>query len=174
MDENTNEAVDLNEAGEPQGAPEQKGAAPEGKAAPEETVDWKAEAEKWKAQARKWEGKVKRSDKTAEERLNELEERVTAAEKERDDLRHEKELSTWAAEVAEETGVPAGILRGDTRDELLAHAEAIKATLPTNVYPIIPDSGKPAKTKMTKEEILAIKDPAQRRAAIAEHADLFK
>lgn len=35
----------------------------------------------------------------------------------------------WAAEVAKETGVPADVLRGDTKEELEAHANSLKPFL---------------------------------------------
>lgn len=62
---------------------------------------------------------------------------------ERDSLRSQletanSELSTykandqrrqWAVEVAQETGVPADVLRGDSKEDMLAHASSLKSYL---------------------------------------------
>lgn len=88
------------------------------------------------------------------------------------ELRHARDLSEWREKVAAETGIPATALRGDTEEELREHAEAIRAAIP--VYPQVSeggglDSGVP----MTKESVLAIKNPAERRAAILANLELF-
>ena len=88
------------------------------------------------------------------------------------ELQHAKDLSEWRDKVAAETGIPAAALRGDTEEELREHAKAIRAAIP--VYPQVSeggglDSGVP----MTKESVLAIKNPAERRAAILANLELF-
>ena len=48
-----------------------------------------------------------------------------------------EQRATLAAEISEATGVPAAALRGDTREELEAHAAQLKSLLPTTA-PAIP------------------------------------
>lgn len=88
------------------------------------------------------------------------------------ELEHQRDLATWKESVAAETGIPATALRGDTEDELREHAKAIRSSMP--VYPQVSeggglDSGVP----MTKEQVLSIKNPAERRAAILANLELF-
>jgi hypothetical protein len=99
--------------------------APEGDQPAPDEKDWKAEARKWEARAKE--------NSTAARRLTELEEasksdlqkaidRAEAAER----RIAEVELSAARAEIASATGVPAGVLRGSTREELEAHAAELK------------------------------------------------
>ena len=48
-----------------------------------------------------------------------------------------EQRAALAAEISEATGVPAAALRGDTREELEAHAAQLKSLLPTTA-PAIP------------------------------------
>ncbi|MBQ9621246.1 MAG: hypothetical protein IJR41_04850 [Atopobiaceae bacterium] len=100
----------------------------------------------------------------ANERANELQKQVDAYH-----AREQREQ--WARAASQETGVDASLIRGDSAEEMLAHAQAIKSLRPA--YPAINDSGKP-KPSLTKDEILAIKNTAERRRAIAENAELFR
>ena len=88
------------------------------------------------------------------------------------ELEHQRDLASWKEAVAAETGIPATALRGDTEDELREHAKTIRASMP--VYPQVKeggglDSGVP----MTKEQVLGIKNAAERRAAILANLELF-
>ena len=88
------------------------------------------------------------------------------------ELEHQRDLASWKESVAAETGIPATALRGDTEEELREHAKAIRASMP--VYPQVKeggglDSGVP----MTREQVLSIKNPAERRAAILANLELF-
>ncbi len=88
------------------------------------------------------------------------------------ELEHQRDLVSWKESIAAETGIPAAALRGDTEEELREHAKAIRAAIP--VYPQVSeggglDSGVP----MTRESVLAIKNPAERRAAILANLELF-
>ena len=51
-----------------------------------------------------------------------------------------EERAALVAEVAAERGVPADVLAGDTREALEAHADRIKALLPTGA-PVAPGAG---------------------------------
>jgi hypothetical protein len=82
----------------------------------------------WKAEARKWEQRSK-ENKTA---LDDLTGKFTTADTERTELatkmqtyETEKERATLVSEVATAEGVPASALRGNTREELEAHAKVL-------------------------------------------------
>lgn len=93
-------------------------------------------------------------------------------EKEVATLRHEKELAAWKEQASAETGVPASVLKGDTLEELQAHAAQIKAAIP--MYPTLPNDGGASNTPaLTKEDIYAIKDRRKRVEAMAQHDELF-
>lgn len=106
-------------------------------------------------------------------RIRELEEALSAETAEKDAMRRSQEVESWKAEASAETGVPQALLRGETRDEVLEHARAIKAAI--KVAPSFRDSGSPAPSnRPTKEEILSIKSDRERIRAIKENIDIFK
>ncbi len=86
-------------------------------------------------------------------------------------MRAEQERAAWLNAASRETGVDAGLLRGNTQDEILEHARAIRAAYNA---PIVRDSGEHKTVSPTKESILAIKNEKERLAAIRENAELFK
>jgi hypothetical protein len=130
--------------------------APEAPAAeadpPVPETDWKAEAEKLKSEARKWETRSKDNAKAAQ-RLAEIEEasktdlekfqsRAEAAEKRLAEIESREQVASWKSEIAAGTGVPADALRGSTREELEAHAEALKPLLTASQRgPFVPSPG---------------------------------
>lgn len=75
-------------------------------------------------------------------RVGELEAEAKEAAEERARAEHEREVDGWKAEAAKETGVPADLLRGSTIEEVMEHAQAIKAAM--GRVPRFPDSGHPA------------------------------
>ena len=94
----------------------------------------------WKSEARKWEDRSK-ANHTALDDLTGKYQSVTA---ERDTLAQKvaefeakEQRAAPAAEISEATGIPAAALRGDTREELEAHAAQLKSLLPTTA-PAIP------------------------------------
>jgi hypothetical protein len=94
----------------------------------------------WKTEARKWEQRSK-ENKTA---LDELTGKYTAADSERTELatklqtyEAEKERAALVSEVAAAEGVPPSVLRGNTREELEAHAKVL-AELIKPSGPVIP------------------------------------
>ncbi len=98
--------------------------------------------------------------------------RAEKAESALAELQHAKELSEWRDKVAAETGIPAAALRGDTEDELREHAKAIRASMP--VYPQVSEGGGLDQgVPMTKDQILGIRNAAERRAAILANLELF-
>jgi septal ring factor EnvC (AmiA/AmiB activator) len=73
--------------------------------------------------------------------LQKIQERAEAAEKRAADLEaaeakraaeaeQARQVADWKAAISKETGVPASALRGNTKEDLQAHAEEIKALLP--------------------------------------------
>jgi hypothetical protein len=100
---------------------------------PAQEIDWRAEARKWEQRS-----------KTNKTELDELTGKYTAAETERGQLatrlqtyEAEKERAELVADVAKTSGVPASALRGNTREELEAHAADL-AELIKPSGPVIP------------------------------------
>ena len=115
----------------------------EEKAATEQPeTDWKAKYEKAVAQSRKWEERskanadkakeydaIKRSQMSEQEIAKEAQERADAAEAALEKMRADLKREQDAADVSELTGIPVSVLRGDTHEELMEHASAIKALM---------------------------------------------
>ena len=101
-----------------------------------------------------------------------LSEQYAALRKKHDELVHETERKAWASEVSKEKGVPASVLRGNTKEELEAHAQAILDSGLSH-YGSTPDNGEANQVSVTKESILAIENDSERIAAIRQHLDLF-
>jgi hypothetical protein len=147
------------------------GTEPQGAGAPAaDTTDWKAEARKWEKRA-KASAKQQDGSKTTDEEL-------ASIRAELDAMRAERDQREWLAEVSKETGVSADLVRGATKEEMKAHAEAIakaykKPSAPSGQSDTL-KGGDGNGPKMTKQEILAIKNSKERKAAIAENIDLFK
>ena len=99
-----------------------------------------------------------------------LEKRAQDAEIEAENLRKEKEIASLVLQVSKELGVPSSILRGSTEEELRQHAEQIKADMP--VYPVVHEPGGSTPT-LSKDQILAIENDKERKAAIAANIELF-
>lgn len=100
--------------------------------ATEATPETPAQEVDWKTEARKWEDRSKQN-KSA---LDELTTKFETAATERDELAskvQEFETKATRAEalvtISEEYGVPASALRGDTADDLKAHAEVLKSLI---------------------------------------------
>lgn len=107
---------------------------------PAPTPEPPAQEPDWKAEARKWEQRSK-ENKSA---LDELSGKFQKISAERDDfatkaqaLEAEKVRASLVAEVAEAKGVPATALRGNTREELEAHADDIAALIKPS-GPVVP------------------------------------
>lgn len=117
----------------------------------------KANAEKWKAMSRKNEDAYKKAvastPEGADERIAALEKRVQQAEQEAADLRRKQDIAAWAEAASKEHGVPASILRGETPEELMEHAAAIKASM--EVAPVIRDSGEAKKPPKSSKAVFS-------------------
>jgi len=121
--------------------------------------------------------KAAKYDETEEANKTELEKAKEEAEKAKAEaatLKAESERRQIIDKVSTETGVPASVLSrmtGNDEEEMTANAEAIKAGIPA--YPSV-QAGKPNPPTMTKDQILAIENERERKAAISAHLDLFK
>lgn len=108
-----------------------------------------------------------------ESELNAANKRAEDAEKKAGELERARQLTDWAAQASRETGVPASVLRGQTLEEMQAHAAQISAAMP--IYPQVGNdpAGNQQPPQMTKEQILAIENARERKAAIAANLALF-
>lgn len=94
--------------------------------------------------------------------------------------RAERELAAMTLErdrqaVALKYGIPVEQVHGNDAEEMERNAESLKqyiGTLP--IYPVLNGGEATGKAKPTKEEIMAMKNPRERRAAIAENIELFQ
>lgn len=80
--------------------------------------------------------------KTAAERAQELEEQTQELTAKVAEFESKEEHRKLVADVAETAGVPAGVLKGDTKEELEAHADALKEILQNTTGPVIPGQEK--------------------------------
>ena len=101
--------------------------------------------------------KAAKYDTIEEESKTELQkvmERADALKKELDGLKKEAAVRTIRASVAEEMGVPASLLTGETEEECKTQAEGILSFAKPNAYPAVKDAGearKPASDQTTNE-----------------------
>jgi len=107
--------------------------------------------------------KAQQFDAIAEAQKTELQraqERAEAAEQRAQKLEMDRQLADWRTQIAQEAGVPAGVLRGTTQEELLAHAAELKALLPD------PNARPGAFVAGEGRQAVAAKDPAMEFADI--------
>lgn len=104
-----------------------------------EPVDWEAKYRDAIAHSREWEKRAK-DNKAAAEELEKLKEsqmseaektarRISELEAKNAAYESEKQQAAWKAEVSKKTGVPAELLRGNTLEDIQAHAEQLDAVL---------------------------------------------
>jgi len=122
--------------------------------------------------------KALKFDQIEEESKTELQkatERAESLQKELDAIKTANEERALRERIAQETGVPASLLRGNSEEDLKAQAEAIMgfAKASGSAYPIVKDGGEVTPPTASKEEILAIKDEKKRLEAIKQNIDLF-
>ena len=104
------------------------------------------------------------ANKAAADKLAEYEARISRAE--------------LVASVAKETGLPESLvanLKGDDAEALKAAAEAVKSSV--QLYPTAPAGAAAGPVKvpsMSRAQIMEIRDPAKRLAAIEANIDVFK
>ena len=113
----------------------------------------------WKAEARKWEDRAK-SNRDAVKRVETLEAELAASQASLADasgkvakFEAEQQRAGWVGEALTKAGLDAGfgaVLRGDTLEALLEHAEALKSVATPKGTPV-PDAGKTPETTTTPE-----------------------
>lgn len=162
MAEENNVTNDVNEPT----SPSEGNTEPQGNA---DTTDWKAEA-------RKWEKRAKASEKQAEGKKT-ADEELASIRAELNEMKAQRDQEKWLSEVAAETGVDASLIRGTTKEEMKAHAQAIakayKAPAAPSKQSDTRKGGEGSGAKLTKADILAIKNSKERKAAIRENIELF-
>lgn len=139
----------------------------------------------WKAMSRKHEDNEKEFRRQLEaerartaaleadvQELKQLREQLASVTSERDALQRQSDLRTWADEVSSEMHVPASVLRGSSKEEMQAHAQAILGSGLS--LGAVPDGGEAKPTPVTREQIDAIKDPHKRLMATAQNLDLYR
>lgn len=139
----------------------------------------------WKALARKWEKRAKANAKELEDikAANTDDANARTADELAKAKEKIKELETAQAReksaraIAREVGVDAEVLirmRGDSEDEIKENAELLSKSSKAK-WPNVPDNGssKPA-SKVTKDEILSIKNPVEQLRTAARNLDAFK
>ena len=73
------------------------------------------------------------------------------------------------------TGVPSALLKGETEEELIASAEAVKAYAGSQAPAYPEDKGGGASpSPITRDRIESIRDPAERVKMRARHIDLYR
>lgn len=132
--------------------------------APTET-DWVKEARKWESRAKASKAEAD-ANRDAAKRLKELEEASKTAEQkqaeqfekmkaELDAYKAAEQRAAWISEVVAEVKLPetlSSALRGDSREEIQAHAEQLKALTEPKGTPV-PNPGKtPEKTTSAERE----------------------
>lgn len=83
--------------------------------------------------------------------IDALTQRTEAAESWKSEREAADTLNTIRAEVATTVGVPADALRGSTKEELQAHAEALKPLLTAPRGPVLPTQGTTPEAKPESE-----------------------
>lgn len=141
----------------------------------EHSREWEKRAKANEAAAAELE-ELRKARSTDEERLAAANIRAEKAESEVAGLRASMERAELVAKVSEETGVPRGLLHGDTEDELRASAEAVQSFVRASVpgYPTDKGGSATGGRVVTRESIESIKDPRARVIARARHADLYR
>jgi hypothetical protein len=137
---------------------------------PTETVEfWKGKAREQEKRAKENADKAQKFDQVTAAQKSELQlaiERAEAAEKKSAVLEAEKQKADWKAAVAKDpkyAGVPADVLRGESLEEIEAHAASLKALLPEPRKPgQVPGEGRTVTTGSG--------DPAQQFADILRKA----
>ncbi|TPF95333.1 helicase [Bifidobacterium sp. UTCIF-39] len=134
---------------------DQQSQEPNGDAQQQPEVDYKAKYEATLAHSREWEKRAK-ANKAAADELEQLKEsqmseaqkaeaRTARLQKELDMLKAEKQSNEWRAQVAEESGLPASLIVGDSLESMQTHAKAISDYIAEKTKP----AGIPAPTNGT-------------------------
>jgi hypothetical protein len=82
-----------------------------------------------------------KAQEASKSELQKLQERAEAAEKKAQAYEQQQQIASWTAEVAKASGVPAEALRGQTKEEIEAHAETLKPHFVKGAAPHVPGQG---------------------------------
>lgn len=130
-------------------------------------VDWKAEARKWEARAKENKSKADKLDEIEEASKTALEKATERAEKAEGKVKafeEEAKRKQWLEEVSIETGLPTSVLRGNTKEEIEAHAEILKPYFEKPSAPVVEnDSMKSNATNVGKSKADALMDVVQKK-----------
>lgn len=94
--------------------------------------------------------KAKLYDEIQEGNKTELEkakEETARLESELEAIRKRDQIASWKNEISKETGVPVDVLRGDTEEDIQAHAESLKSHFTTKSGFVSSDGFAPSKTE---------------------------
>lgn len=125
------------------GAAPQGSTAPEGSTPPEGAAPPEPDPTDWKAEARKWEARSKENKSALESltgKFSDLESKNGELVEKVNGFESKTERDALLGKVSAATGVPADALRGADEAELTAHAESLKALMPS--APVIEGQGK--------------------------------
>lgn len=87
----------------------------------------------WKASSRKWERQSKENLRRVEELMESINSKDATVEELRAQVKafeHAAQVDEWKAQVAADLGVKAEALRGDSLEEITAHAKVLKELYP--------------------------------------------
>lgn len=87
----------------------------------------------WKSLSRKWERQSKENLRRTEELMEKIKSKDATVEELRAQVKafeHAAQIDEWKAQVAADLGVKAEALRGDSLEELTAHAQVLKELYP--------------------------------------------
>lgn len=92
----------------------------------------------WKAASRKWERQSKENLRRAEELMEKIKSKDATVEELRAQVKafeHAAQVDEWKAQVAADLGVKVEALRGDSLEEITAHAKILKELYPDTPTP---------------------------------------
>lgn len=104
----------------------------------------------WKSESRKWENRAKENRRAANERdelakaIGDKDATIEALKAKVADFETAAKVREWSANAAAEHGISADLIRGNTEDEINAHAAAIAKALhdvKPSVAPVVPQAG---------------------------------
>lgn len=137
-------------------------------------TDWKAEARKWEARAKK----QPKDDPDVKAELERISGELAEVKAEAERLKAEKARNAAVNDAAKENEVDVELLSlmsGDTPEQIAENAKLLKAKIAgIPAYPNVDDNGAGSAPSITKEQIMKIKNPAERVEQIAKHSALFR
>ena len=113
----------------------------------DEQVDWEA----------KYHEAAKRFHDLESQTVDKLTVRAETAEKALNDLKTAQQRLDWKNTAAKATGIPVDLIRGDSEEEINAHAEALKSYLSTVGKPTAPNPSGTPKTKTDNPNSLLLR-----------------